>query len=157
MLRALQARHAQSNRGNDGAGSMLLEGKDLLANGAPADAARLLRSAVVQHPQGGVAAYGPDLAEAYRKAGQPDSAMAVLEAFVADRGLFAVFTSGPVYRPKAHIDLGELYEQKGQPAKALAQYEQFEALYRNADPELQPLVRDIRARIERLRAAAPKG
>jgi eukaryotic-like serine/threonine-protein kinase len=157
MLRAVQARYAQSNRLGDGAASALLQGHDALANGAPDDAARVLRTAMTQVGASGAANYRPLLAEAYRKTGKPDSAIAVLEEFVSDRGFVATFNAGPLNRPRAHIDLGELYEAKKQPAKALAQYEQFLGLYRNADPELQPLVRDIRARVERLRAATFKG
>jgi hypothetical protein len=47
--------------------------------------------------------------------------------------------------------LGALYEDKGNKALALRNYETLLALWKNADPELQPVVRDVRARVERLR------
>ena len=54
--------------------------------------------------------------------------------------------------------LGEMYEAKGNTAKALEHYQAFVELWKNADPELQPRVRDVRGRIDRLRAAqARKG
>jgi tetratricopeptide (TPR) repeat protein len=46
--------------------------------------------------------------------------------------------------------LGEMYEAKGNVDKALEHYTAFVDLWRNADPELQPRVRDVRGRIERL-------
>ena len=49
--------------------------------------------------------------------------------------------------------LGELYEAKGDTAKAIANYEKFIDLWKNAEPALQPKVREVRARLERLRPA----
>jgi ABC-type Fe3+-hydroxamate transport system substrate-binding protein len=46
--------------------------------------------------------------------------------------------------------LGELFENKGDAKKAVEYYEQFVALYKNADPALQPLVTDVRQRIAKL-------
>jgi hypothetical protein len=41
-----------------------------------------------------------------------------------------------------HKRLGELYEAKGQRDKALQHYRSFLALWKDADPELQPKVTD---------------
>jgi len=46
--------------------------------------------------------------------------------------------------------LGELYEARGDRAKALEYYGRFVDLWKGADPELQPVVRDMRARAARL-------
>jgi hypothetical protein len=46
--------------------------------------------------------------------------------------------------------LGELYEQRGETARAIERYSQFVTLWKDADPELAPAVREIRSRIERL-------
>ena len=46
--------------------------------------------------------------------------------------------------------LGELYEAKGNFDKALTHYQAFVDLWKDADPELQPRVRDVRARVERI-------
>jgi len=78
-----------------------------------------------------------------------DSALAVGEAYLANtyfqrRQTDALFLGGIRQR------LGELYEAKGNVDKALEHYAAFVELWKNADPELQPRVRDVRGRIERL-------
>jgi hypothetical protein len=52
--------------------------------------------------------------------------------------------------------LGELYEAKNDRAKALDHYGKFVELWKNADPELQPKVAEVRKRMTRLRAAEPR-
>jgi tetratricopeptide (TPR) repeat protein len=47
---------------------------------------------------------------------------------------------------------GEIYERLGDPAEAIRHYRRFVARWRDADPEHQPLVSDVRARIARLTA-----
>ena len=78
-----------------------------------------------------------------------DATIAAGDAFLdirADRLYWdAHFRAGILQR------LGELHEGKGDLPKALAHYEAFVDLWKDADPELQPRVRDVRARIERLR------
>jgi hypothetical protein len=46
--------------------------------------------------------------------------------------------------------LGELYEEKGDRANAASYYSKFVELWSGADLELQPRVRDVRARLVRL-------
>ena len=46
--------------------------------------------------------------------------------------------------------LGELYEARGDRAKALEYYGRLVDLWKGADPELQPVVRDVRVRMARL-------
>jgi hypothetical protein len=48
--------------------------------------------------------------------------------------------------------LGELYEAAGDLPKAAANLERFVELWKDADPELQPKVRDARERLQRVRA-----
>ena len=48
--------------------------------------------------------------------------------------------------------LGELYEARGNVAQARAYYAKFVDLWNDADPVLQPAVRDIRNRLARLTA-----
>jgi hypothetical protein len=50
--------------------------------------------------------------------------------------------------------LGELYEARGDRVKALEYYGRFVDLWRNADPPLQPAVRDVKARMARLAGEA---
>ena len=47
--------------------------------------------------------------------------------------------------------LGELYEAKGDRQNALSHYLKFVDLWKDADPELQPKVTEVRARIARLK------
>jgi tetratricopeptide (TPR) repeat protein len=82
---------------------------------------------------------------------QADSAIAVGEAYITlalpnrlDQD--ALFLAGIRQR------LGELYEAKGNVGKALEHYAAFVELWKDADPELQPRVRDVRGRIERLQS-----
>jgi hypothetical protein len=46
--------------------------------------------------------------------------------------------------------LGELYENKGDSARAAANYRQFIAFWKDADPDLQPVVADARRRLTRI-------
>jgi len=94
---------------------------------------------------------------AHDKLGRADSAIADGEAFLK------VIRAGPgfgvnqsLFRASILQRLGELYEAKGQTDKAIQHYQEFVDLWRTADPELQPRVRDVRARIDRLRAAQAK-
>ena len=91
------------------------------------------------------------LGRAYEKAGQPDSALAVYERAVTTPGYLRAFeedaTLGPTYRR-----LAELYEERGQLDKARDYYGRFVDLWKDADPELQPIVRDVKQRLARLSA-----
>ena len=51
--------------------------------------------------------------------------------------------------------LGELYEERGDRARALEYYGKFVDLWRNADPELQPQVTDVKQRMSRLAGEQP--
>src|SRR5438309_4534701 len=86
------------------------------------------------------------LGRAYERAGQRDSALAVYERAVITPGYTRAFqeeaTLGPTYRR-----LGELYEERGQLDKARDYYGRFLDLWKDADPELQPLVRDVKQRL----------
>ena len=46
--------------------------------------------------------------------------------------------------------LGELYEAKGDRKRAVESYEKLISLWKNADPELQPIAKDAKARVARL-------
>ncbi len=80
---------------------------------------------------------------------QVDSAIVAGERYLANTEPFrlqqdAFFRGGIVQR------LGEMYEAKGDVDKALTHYQAFVELWKNADAELQPRVRDVRSRVERL-------
>lgn len=84
----------------------------------------------------------------FRALGQVDSAIASMERSLAIPDPFAETESG--WRPRLLQELGELYEEKGDRTKALERYRAFVELWQDADPELQPRVREIRERIARL-------
>jgi tetratricopeptide (TPR) repeat protein len=88
----------------------------------------------------------------YDLAGREDSALALYERGVpypgdADR----IWEDGFVL-PRAYKRLGELYEKRGNRAKALEYYGRFVELWRDADPALQPAVREVRQRMAELSA-----
>ena len=98
------------------------------------------------------------LARAFDAAGQADSAVAHYEAYIATPYFDKLMGS-----QDANIDfgddlvlagvdksLGELYEAKGDKQKAASYYMKFIALWKNADPSLQPKVAEVRQRLARL-------
>jgi eukaryotic-like serine/threonine-protein kinase len=91
----------------------------------------------------------PDLAMALEQAGQRDSALAVAERYVQTPSGFRIFMDHQELA-RSLFRLGELYEAKGDRAKAVEYYGQFAELWREADAELQPRVREARDRIARL-------
>jgi eukaryotic-like serine/threonine-protein kinase len=88
-------------------------------------------------------------AQAYEQAGEPDSALATYAQLVAAQGFGGTQENSYAFAA-ASLRLGELYEQRGDRAKALEYYGRFVGLWKNADPELQPVVRDVRGRLARL-------
>jgi len=90
----------------------------------------------------------PGIARAYDLAGNADSAVAVLARYVdhpaRDPATDGYFLAG------AHKRLGELYDARGDRARAISHYSRFVDLWKNADAELQPLVRTARERLATL-------
>ena len=100
-----------------------------------------------------------EVAEAHDRAGRADSAIAGYRRFVTMRGLrlIAPPRSIDVVTPKlapAWRRLGELLEAKGDRQQAIEAYERFLDYWRDADPDLQPIVRAVRERVVRLRRAS---
>jgi tetratricopeptide (TPR) repeat protein len=98
----------------------------------------------------------PPLAHAYDLAGQPDSAIAVFERYLAtdywwrhlSAGVFA--GNDHTYLAGSYKRLAELYDAKGDTAKAIDYYGRFVDLWKNADPVLQPKVVAARRRMQAL-------
>ena len=55
-----------------------------------------------------------------------------------------------LYLAAVYKRLGELYEARGNRPKTASNYAKFVGLWKDADPELQPKVREARARLVRL-------
>ena len=81
--------------------------------------------------------------------GNLDSARVEYERFTRTREL-PLLLYGPA-GAQAHRRLGELHEANGDRAAAIREYETFVDRWRDAEPELQPQVREVRARLDRLR------
>jgi len=89
----------------------------------------------------------PDLARAYEVAGKPDSAIATYERYVHTPWQRRYETDA-IELGFALKRLGELYQQQNDRAKAAAQYTALLQLWKRADPELEPLLADVRRRLE---------
>jgi tRNA A-37 threonylcarbamoyl transferase component Bud32/tetratricopeptide (TPR) repeat protein len=92
------------------------------------------------------------LGMAYEMAGMPDSAIAVYEHYVRtpmwgrhSRGLDGTWLAFILRR------LGALHEEHGDLGRAAEYYTRFVALWKDADPELQPRVAEVRRRLDGLR------
>ena len=83
------------------------------------------------------------------RAGNPDSAIAEYEKYLvlpdAERVWMDVF-----YLPTALRRLGQLHDDKNNREQALRFYGRFVDLWREADPELRPVVNEVRASMARL-------
>jgi len=90
-----------------------------------------------------------ELASAYQKVGQPDSAIAYYEKLVSSPWPRRILWDAQTLA-LSHQRLGELYEARGDRSKAVAAYTRLANLWSTADPELQPIVRDAKSRIARL-------
>jgi tetratricopeptide (TPR) repeat protein len=97
----------------------------------------------------------PGLARAYDLAGEADSALAVYERYVTTPALFRIFGDG-VWLPGIHYRLAELYEARGDRQRAAEHYGRFVALWKDADPSLQPRVAEARRRLMSLTAEPQK-
>ncbi len=129
------------------------EGVIAMAEGRYRDAIGAYRA---YYGEGGCSVCGlHQLGRAYDSAGEADSALAVYERAVTlsdPQSLrYEAWSLGSTYKR-----LGELYEARGDREKSLEYYAKFVELWNDADPELQPLVEDVRGRIALL-AGEPRG
>jgi tetratricopeptide (TPR) repeat protein len=96
-----------------------------------------------------------NVGRAYDLANLPDSAIVHFERYVS-----ATFPGragqDASYLAAVRKRLGELYEAKGDVQRASTNYLAFVELWKNADPELQPRVQEVRKRLARLKDASGK-
>ena len=83
---------------------------------------------------------------AHEKAGQADSALAAYQRAVGRGGPWKNRADQWALGPSLKR-LGELYEARGDKAKALEHYGRLVELWKEADPVLQPAVREVRGRM----------
>ena len=92
-----------------------------------------------------------ELARAFDLAGMADSAIVTFEQYLATPYWSrAELRADPTHLAGTYKRLGELYEARGDHAKAADYYSKFVSLWKNADPELQPKVTEVRRRLARL-------
>jgi tetratricopeptide (TPR) repeat protein len=137
-------------------------GEIALAENKPADA-------IVEFRRGDVLPDGPanacqvclpvNIARAFDAAHERDSAIVMYEKYVTtpyferlDIPLFVQFVDpvDPVFLAGVRRRLGALYEAKGDTAKAVEYYRAFVEQWKNADPELQPRVAEVKRRLQAL-------
>jgi predicted Zn-dependent protease len=83
---------------------------------------------------------------AFDRADMPDSAIAMFEQYLHCQTIDRL-ANDMVNLPLVQRRLGELYEAKGDRTRAAAHYAAFVDLWKNADPDLQPQVADVRKRL----------
>ena len=91
-----------------------------------------------------------DMGRAYDMAKQPDSALAVYQRAVQNPGGMLSLLDYQWGLADSYRRLGELYDSKGDKQKALDNYGRFVSLWKKADPELQPQVKDVKDRMAKL-------
>ncbi|HEU5041426.1 MAG TPA: hypothetical protein VFT84_11415, partial [Gemmatimonadales bacterium] len=91
-----------------------------------------------------------ELGTIHARQGRADSAIAALETMVRNPSLESVIDIEGSSLAPAYKRLGELYETKGDRRKAADYYGKFVDLWGKADPELQPAVKEVRARLAQL-------
>jgi tetratricopeptide (TPR) repeat protein len=120
-----------------------LQGALLLQDGRFEESASRFRRANVA--VGGVR-WLPDLGTALDRAGTGDSALAVYEQYLESTWNFRLKADALQLAPMLRR-VGEIYEARGDRVRAAQVYQRFVALWRGADPELQPHVAEVRHRL----------
>lgn len=81
------------------------------------------------------------------RAGKADSALALYEKALSMPSISGGTYYETAWYPEVVRRLGELYEARGDRAKAIERYTTLTDLWKHADPELQPQLKAVRARI----------
>jgi tetratricopeptide (TPR) repeat protein len=126
----------------------LAQGMIALAGDRAADALTAFRT--YRDREGCTLCYLFEMGRAFDALEQPDSALAMFEAIATlpDMGP----AGRPATLPLSYHRLGELFEAKGDREKAIEYYGKFADLWKDADPDLQPRVEEVRKRIAELAA-----
>jgi eukaryotic-like serine/threonine-protein kinase len=94
----------------------------------------------------------PWIARTWEAQSAPDSALAHYQRYLDEPDALSWVWDGYL-RPWVLQRAGDLAAQLGRRQLAVQRYTQFLDLWKNADPDLQPAVRDVRAKLSRLAGA----
>jgi len=131
-----------------------LEGYVALAEHRPQEEIAAFRQVVEQRAVCNTCGFW-ELALAFDQAGQRDSALVAYERVVTEPWLmnelsnYQEWKTGVTFAPSLRR-LGELYDARGDREKAVEYYGRFVDLWKEADPALQPAVREVKARLSQL-------
>ena len=136
---------------------MIARGLTALAEQKPSDAVAALNgrafcggtSPRAVLPRVAVRCPAPFLAAAYDRAGEVDSARAVLSRYVSATNNGHIHTDALVLGQSLQR-LGEIEETKGDRQAAARHYARLLDLWKDADSELKPRIDDVRKRLARL-------
>jgi tetratricopeptide (TPR) repeat protein len=95
------------------------------------------------------ACYQDAIGRAWEAEGKPDSALAAYDRFLDEPEMFRVEWD-PMTRAAMLLRAAELNEQLGRREQAVLRYSALGDLWKGADPDLQAVVTDVKARIARL-------
>jgi tetratricopeptide (TPR) repeat protein len=88
------------------------------------------------------------IGEAFDRLGLTDSARVAYETYATDLATGNIGQDSDL--PVSYIRLGEIYEAKGDRQRAIEYYTKLLDLWQDADPVLQPRIKDIRERVGKL-------
>jgi eukaryotic-like serine/threonine-protein kinase len=128
------------------------QGEIALAEGNSGEALRQFRAGDLEEdgaPTACEACTAYNLARAYDQAGQPDSAIGEYERYLT---VPPVARPDPIALAEVRKRLGELYDSRNERQKAVAHYTAFVDQWKSADPDLQPVVKTVKRRLDQLRA-----
>jgi tetratricopeptide (TPR) repeat protein len=150
LLGEFQTAFPEGARGQFAPLMYMLEAEVLMAEERPLEAVSSYRAAIRE--AGCEACLSARIGWAYDQAGAIDSALAHYRRYVETPPAPFGPTDIPVlederWLARTYRRLGELYHQRGDRTAGLEYYGRFIELWQDADPEVQPLVRDVKQRM----------
>jgi tetratricopeptide (TPR) repeat protein len=145
QLAAEYARETPKLLQRDSADAQWMRVSLAIGEGRPGEAVAAIRAARAYRSC--VRCYRYQEGLAWEALGQPDSAIAAYQVALGVEDDLGTFAVDAYALPQVRRQLGALYEARGERARAVEQYTAFLDLWRGADPELQPQVREVKERL----------
>ena len=161
--REVAAEGERAIRASGPAGERLLGGREHRMFGEGLQGTLLLEEGrfdeAISHFRRARSAFGgvmwlPELGTAFDRGGSADSALAVYERYLESTHNFRIYADA-AYLGAILRRVGEIYEARGDRPRAAQAYQRFVALWREADPVLQPRVADVRRRLAAVAGEPP--